>query len=67
MAEQKQKPYGFYTQKVNQLKSTRHSGSLLADLPHGHGAAAKPVATLVPKSLLSVLPIPGSHLGLAQG
>ena len=66
MAEQKQKPYAFCTQKVNQLRSTRHSWSLLADLPHGHGAAAKPAATLVPKNLLSFLPIPGSHVGLAQ-
>ena len=41
-------------------------GTVVADLPHGHGAATKPAAALVPKSLLSVLPFPGSHVGLAQ-
>lgn len=48
MVELKQKPYAFYTQKVNQPKSTRHYCYLSADLPCCHGAAAKPAATPVP-------------------
>ena len=40
MADQKQKPYAFYTQQVNQLRSTRHSCSWLASWSWGSSQAS---------------------------